>query len=482
LTMTHNPFSIVRWWIAPAALLLTASLCVGDSSTPPTADQSEPDSAPSINGPANTLGDYGIDRDNALVLAGSEPDTLDPAKWLYGAEGVVEDLYSGLVRLGANLQPVPDLAEDWAISPDGTVYTFHLRRDVTFHDGKRFTAEDVRYSWDRAVSPDLGSHTAATYLNDIVGVSDVLAGRADTISGVRVLDEYTVEVTLDAPKAYFLYKLSAPAAWIVDRDTISEIETSPNGTGPFILLRHVENEVFILQRNPNYHLGPPALEHVVYLIYAVPIRLYESGDIDMVYITEDLVARAQDPSDPLYGNVQIVNSLCTDFIVFDVTQPPFDDPLVRRAFVLAVDKDAYGEVILGGTGVLADGVFPPGMPGYTPDIAPLPYDPEAAAQALRDSSYGSPEGLPPVSFTTVGYGGEISSRDGLLIQMWQRGLGVTVTPKDWTSTASTMSFTAAITVKSSVPVGAPTIPTRRISPSYFTAPVSRTRAITAAPM
>ncbi len=417
MTPIHAQLLHRRGWLLALVLALAACVC---SSTAPVAVP--------LDVPVVSLDEYGISRDNALVLAYFEQDTLDPARWLYGGDGLVGDLFSGLARLGVDLRPVPDLAEDWEISDDGTVYTFHLRPDVTFHDGKPFTADDVVYSWERAASLALGSHTAATYLNDIVGVPEVLAGSADSISGLRVIDDHTLEVTIDAPRAYFLYKLTAPAAWIVDRETVDQIDTAPNGTGPFSLMRHDENEVYIVQRNPNYHLGPVALEYVVYRIYAGhAVRLYETGYIDTLTISKDLVPRAQDPADPLYGNVQVASSLCTDFLVFDVTQPPFEDPLVRRAFVMAVDKARYQEVALGGTGVLADALYPPGLPGYTAEVAPLPYDPEAAAQALRDSSYGGPDGLPEVVFTTVGFGGDVSGRDGLLIQMWQQALGVTVT-------------------------------------------------------
>ncbi|MBN1426942.1 MAG: peptide ABC transporter substrate-binding protein [Anaerolineae bacterium] len=379
---------------------------------------------------AEILNRYDIPRDNTLVLAYYEVETLDPAKWLYGAEDVVGDLYSGLVRQGASLQLVPDLAEDWDVSTDGTVYTFHLRQGVTFHDGKPFTAEDVRYSWERAVSPALGSNTALTYLNDIRGVHDVAAGHKTAISGLKVIDDYTVEVTLEAPAAYFLYKIAMPVAWIVDAETIDQIETSPNGTGPFSLIRHDVDQVFILKKNPDYYLGPVALDYVIYLLYAgYPIRLYEAGDIDIVTINEDLVARATSPSDPLYGQVQTVSTLCTDYHLFDVSQPPFDDLLVRRAFVQAIDKERYSEAILGGIGNIANGLYPPGLPGYTPDVKPMRYDAEAAVQDLRDSAYGGPEGLPQITFTTFGSGGTISSGDGMLIQLWQNTLGVSVTPE-----------------------------------------------------
>lgn len=370
---------------------------------------------------------YGVDRENALFLAGEEPETLDPALWRSGADGIVGDLFSGLVELDANLQPIPDLAERWDVSADGTVYTFHLRRGVTFHDGKPFTAADVVFSWERACNPATGSDTAATYLGDIVGVPEVIAGETPQISGLRVIDDYTLEVTLDGPKAYFLAKLAYPTSWIVDRETVDQIEEAPNGTGPFMLVRHVENEVIIVARNPHYHRGFVPLEYIVYLLYPGPlVRLYEAGEVDMAFITEDLLPRANDPQDPLYGTVQATSELCTWYALFDASRPPFDDPLVRRAFAEAVDRERYVEVVSEGTGVVAQGPYPPGLPGYNPDLQPLPYDPQGALDLLQQSTYGGAAGLPEIVFTTSGAGMDIPASVALLVQMWQEALGVTV--------------------------------------------------------
>lgn len=413
----------IRWLLPLVVLMIAACLCSNQGPEVVELFPGEPSTA-------DVMDEYGIPRDNTLVLLAGEVETLDPAKWLYGAEGVIGDLYSGLVRQGAGLVPVPDLAERWDISPDGSVYTFHLRQGVTFHSGKAFTAGDVRYSWERAVSPQTGSNTALTYLDDIRGVREVAAGEATSISGLRVIDDTTIEVTLEAPVVYFLYKIAMPVAWVVDSETVDEIETAPNGTGPFFLARHDKDEVYILERNPDYYLGPVALEYVVYRLYAgYSIRLYEAGDIDITYIEEDMIERATDPTDPLYGNVQAISQMCTDYRLFDVSKPPFDDPLVRRAFVLAIDKNRYNEAVLDGEGVIAEGLYPPGLPGYTPGVEPIRFDAKAAAQALQESSYGGPDVLPEIVFTTFGAGGDISSSDGMLIQMWQEVLGVTVTPE-----------------------------------------------------
>ncbi|MEW6566724.1 MAG: peptide ABC transporter substrate-binding protein [Chloroflexota bacterium] len=368
---------------------------------------------------------YGVDRSNALFLADEEPETFDPALWRGSADGMIGDLFSGLVQLDANLRPIPDLAERWEVTPDGTRYTFFLRRGVVFHNGDPFTARDVIFSWERAARPETGSDTVLTYLGDIVGVHEVAAGQAEHISGLRLIDDYTLQVTLDGSKAYFLAKLAYPTSWIVDPTTVDRIEEEPIGTGPFMLAQHIENQVVIMARNPYYHRGPVPLEYIVYLLYPGPlVRLYEAGDIDVTYIDEDLLPRANDPQDPLYGTVQATSELCTWYVVLDSTRPPFDDPLVRQAFATAIDREQYVSIVSGGTGVVANGLYPPGLPGYNPDLQPLPYDPARARDLLRESSYGGPEGLPEIVFTASGAGGDLSPSVALLLQMWQETLGV----------------------------------------------------------
>ncbi|MEM3557272.1 MAG: ABC transporter substrate-binding protein, partial [Conexivisphaerales archaeon] len=135
-----------------------------------------------------------------LRIVGSEPVTLDPAlvEDIYSAEYVTK-IFSGLVTLDENMDIAPDLAEKWEVSDEGTVYTFYLRKNARFHNGKPVTAEDVKYSLERACDPSTGSRTAGIYLDDIIGVKEKLAGKATQIKGVEVVDKYTLRIKIDAP-------------------------------------------------------------------------------------------------------------------------------------------------------------------------------------------------------------------------------------------------------------------------------------------
>jgi oligopeptide transport system substrate-binding protein len=373
---------------------------------------------------------YDIPRDQALVLSGGEstnPREYDPAT-THSGEGKL--VFSGLVSFDTDLNLVPELAESWDVSADGTVYTFHLRPNARFHDGRPVTAGDFIYSWERAADPATGSDTVLTYLGDIVGVRAMYDGEADHISGLRAVDDQTLEVTIDAPIPYFLMKLTYPTAFVVDQANVEsglEWYRTPNGTGPYELVRWERFEVMIYARNMDYYLGVPPIPYIVIELYSgIDIRLYEAGEIDIAGVYPYDVERVLDPEQPLSDEVFSSVSLCTSFVVFDVTQPPFDDVNVRQAFVMAVDKQQYIDVLMSGVGLPAEGLYPPALPGHNADLEGLPYDPEAARRLLAQSRYRGPAGLPPIVFTDGGIGNDASPSVAALVQMWEQNLGVSI--------------------------------------------------------
>jgi oligopeptide transport system substrate-binding protein len=145
-----------------------------------------------------------------------------------------------------------------------------------------------------------------------------------------------------------------------------------------------------------------------------------------MYIGEDLLDRAEDPGDLLYGTIQQVHELCTYYVAFDVSQAPFDDPRIREAFTKSIDRERYNEVVNEGEGVIAKGLYPPGLPGYNSDLRPVAFDLAEAEQALAGSTYGSAAALPEIVLTAAGEGTDLSPGDAILIQMWEEALGVSI--------------------------------------------------------
>jgi oligopeptide transport system substrate-binding protein len=374
---------------------------------------------------------YGLPRDQMLVLAGGEstnPREYDPAT-MHGSGDKLA--FSGLVSFDPHLKLVPELANTWEVSDDGTVYTFHLRPDARFHNGKPVTAADVIYSWERAADPQTASETVLTYLGDIVGVKEKRAGQAETIAGLKAINDHTLQVTIDSPKSYFLQKLTYPTAFVLDRDNVESGPAwyrVPNGTGPYHLARWDSFKSILYERNDDYYLEPAKIPYIVVQLYSgSSLRLYESGDIDITGVGGSSLPRFQDPDEPMHKELLSGASMCTGMIIFDNRQAPFDDPKVRQAFSLAFDRDKYIDIIAQRNARPAFGPLPPGMPGFNTSLQGLSYDPERARQLLAESKYGSADRLPPIVFTTGGHGSDAGGVPAALAQMWHNTLGITLT-------------------------------------------------------
>jgi oligopeptide transport system substrate-binding protein len=374
---------------------------------------------------------FGVPADRTFFTAGIDPVTLDPAMSRESrSHQFVAHIYSGLTRLDDGLRIQPDLAAGWTISDNGTVYTFTLREGITFHDGTPITAEDVQYSLERATDPALLSPTALTYLGDIVGVQEKLEGNASTISGVEVLGRRRVRITIEAPKAYFLAKLTYSTAAITDRRNVESGGTEwwrdPNGSGPFKLRTWEEGEVLVLERHDGYLTVPIKLEFAMFRILAgIPFNMYEAGSVDIAGIGGSNIERARDPDNKFSEQLRILPQLSVHYVGFNTQKPPFDDPLVRRAFAMAVDRKRLINVVYENVVQEAKGILPPGMPGYNPDLQALTYDPEGALRLIEQSSYGSVDALPEIVLTSVGLGG-LAGDTAFILGGWANDLGVTV--------------------------------------------------------
>jgi oligopeptide transport system substrate-binding protein len=370
--------------------------------------------------------------ETVLNLYDIDPLTLDPAvSGETTSHQYIMQLFSGLVRLDDNLEPAPDIAQKWEVSGDGRIYTFYLRKDVRFHDGREAKAGDFKYSWERACDPATGSMTAGTYLGDIIGVKEAIVGESKEISGVRVIDDYTLEVTIDAPKSYFLAKLTYPTAFVVDRANVESGGGwwhNPNGTGPFKLRKWDENNLLVLERNELYYGELAKVSLVAFHLWAgVPMNLYETGEIDVAEVYIEYIDKATDKAGPFYRELEVVPELSFFYIGFNTTQPPFDDVNLRRAFSMAVDKDKLASLVFRDTVQRADGILPPGMPGFNEALSGLDYDVSKAKELIAASKYGDVSNLPPITITTSGWGGLISPELESIVEEWRRNLGVEVT-------------------------------------------------------
>lgn len=365
----------------------------------------------------------------ALTILGGDPPTLDPAVTSDSTSATyIVEIYSGLVTLNQKLEVVPDIAKSWEVSPDGTTYTFRLRDDVKFHDGKKVTAQDFKYSLERAADPKTESVVADTYLGDILGVKERLAGKANEIKGIQVVDDHTLRIQIDKPKAYFLAKLTYPTAFVLDKANVESSKNwtnKPNGTGPFKLTEWRKGERIVLERNPNFYLGPAKLEQVRFLLAGgSAMTMYENNEIDITGVGINDIDRVLDKTNPLNKDLTIASSLSVSYIGLDSQTPPFDDVKVRQALNHAVDRDKIIKVVLKGLVEKAKGPLPPGLPGYNPDLKGLEFDPERAKRLVQESKY---EGkLPPITLTVPGSAAGTSPTIDAIIEMLKQNLGAEV--------------------------------------------------------
>jgi oligopeptide transport system substrate-binding protein len=273
--------------------------------------------------------------------------------------------------------------------------------------------------------------TAATYLGDIVGIREVLAGQTEEISGIKVVDDYTLQITIDTPKSYFLSKMTYPVSFVVDRNEAElggEWWREPNGTGPFQLQKWEKENLLVLERNDQYYGEKAKVDEVVFQLWGgVPMNMYEVGEIDAADVNINYVDKVTDPAGNFYQELQIVPELSFSYIGFNHTGPPFDDANLRRAFSMALDKDKLVSLVFREMMERADGILPPGMPGFNEDLKGLEFDIEKARELIASSSYGSVDNLPPITVTTMGWGGLISSSLEAIVHEWRQNLGVEVT-------------------------------------------------------
>jgi len=377
-----------------------------------------------------------------LRLPGSDPITLDPALAADATSATyIVEIFGGLVTIDPQLNIVPDIARELPTrenggvvdNPDGTVtYTFHLRDDVVFHNTSRLvTASDFKYSMERALNPSTASTVAGAYLGDIVGATDMVRGRAGAVRGIEVVDDFTLKLTIDAAKPYFLAKLTYPTGFVVDQQQVEanprNWSRKPNGTGPYKMSEWSLGEQITLEANDRYHLGKPSLETVTYLLAGGSVlTMYENNEIDVAGVSVNDIETVLDPTSDLNAEYVTGDDFSISYIGFNTEVEPFNDPKVRQAFAHAIDREKIAEVVLKEMLPVAQGVMMPGLPGHNPESKALSFDPELAQQLLKESKYGGSDGLPTVTITEVGGGANVGFDTQAMVEMWKENLGVEV--------------------------------------------------------
>ncbi len=357
--------------------------------------------------------------------------TLDPAKsGDLQVTTVISLIFGGLIRLDERMEVQPDGASGWEVSDDGTTYTFIIREGLKFANGDPVTAEDFAYSINRALAPETASYGAPSRLGAVVGAIDVTEGRAETASGVRVLDPGTLEIKLDSPQAYFLSQLVYAHTFVVSKKLVESAgwEQQAYGTGPFKVKQWKHDQSLLLAANEHYWRGKPGVANVLMVFQQdteVAYQRYRAGDLDIMGNGQNPVPSAHIPEVQNLPDFKSSAQLTTRYIGFNTKMAPFDSVDVRRAFALATDKQTLATETLADTAVPADRILPAGMLGTHLPIKPLAFDASAARNLLAKAGFPDGNGLPPI---TLAYAQEGDNELVVqaLRQMWEQNLGVQV--------------------------------------------------------
>ena len=305
---------------------------------------------------------------------------------------VISNIFEGLVQFGERAEIRPALAERWDISPDGRTYTFYLRETARFHNGRRVRAEDVKYSFERQLRRN--EDAAAWVFRPLVGAEAFRASEADTVTGIRVINERILKLELIQPIAFFLSTLCVDYAYILPREEVEkptlDFEIKPVGSGPFKLLEPVTGREVQLERFANYwNPTLPFADRLTIQFGMSGEEIFEAflrGDLDYV---SDLPLTYLNEFKCRAGEIHLLEALQlqTRMLVFDSERPPFDDKRVRQAVCYAINRSRFIQEVYAGMAEQATGAIPPGLLGYDPYEKGYTYNPQRALELLKEAGY-----------------------------------------------------------------------------------------------
>lgn len=289
---------------------------------------------------------------------------------------------------------VPSLAKSWDISEDGKTYILHLMEGVKFHNGEDFKADDVVYSLNRIVTVQGAVNSG--FVSQIEGFDELTNGVATELSGVKAIDDYTVEIKLKEPYAGFMASLAAAPVSILDEKTTTmagdKFGIEPEftvGTGPFKLKEWKLNEGIELVKNENYWKEAPKIDGVE--IKVVPDTetqniMYRNGELDILdldYMVDYIPTYKQEFKD----NLVSVPRVGITYFTFNENIEPLNNVNIRKALSMAIDRQAIVDSMYNGTASIENGIFPKGLIGHNENIEAIEYNTEKAKEILAAEGY-----------------------------------------------------------------------------------------------
>jgi ABC-type transport system substrate-binding protein len=318
----------------------------------------------------------------------ANPTTLDPALIVDVTGGTIAaKLFNGLVRTGDDLNTMPDIAERWSVSEDGLKYTFQLRRGVLFSNGREVKADDFRYSFERIL--DAKSKSPNTWaLDKIAGAGDFMRGLSSHVSGIRVLNDYELEIRLAKPFSPFLNLLTMTAAYVLPKEEVEkwgpDFSSHPSGTGPFTLKEWMPNREVVLERRMDYFESKAKVRGIIYRVIPedlTAVTEYDIGNIDVLTIpASEFLRYKKDPGKS--GLISSVKGLNTYYLGLNCSKFPFNNRELRRAMQYAIDSRKILNTIYEKRGREACGPLPDVIRKWSM-ACQYAYDPQKAREIIR---------------------------------------------------------------------------------------------------
>jgi len=403
-------------------------------------------------------------RSQTLLLGnGAEPEDLDPqVVTAYTDQNVLLALFEGLTAIDEkSSQPVPAAALSWEASADGLVWTFHLRDGLRWSNGERLTADDFVQSWRRMLLPEF----AAEYAYLLYPIRNAEAFNQGHVSdagslGIGAPDPRTVRIELERPTQYLPVLVSLPPWYPMNPRVLERFGaaakrgtawTRPGnliGNGPFTLDEWLPNSRIVVARNSNYwNAAAVTLRQIVFFPTESPDveeRDFRAGQLHVTYgipVTKIAAYRRDAPE-----RLRVDPFLQTFFLRFNVSRPPFDDPRIRRALSLAIDRDAIARSVLASGYPPAHSLTPPDCGGFSAR-ARVDLDIGLARKLLEDAGHPGGRGIPPIEVQVRN--DEVQPPVMEAVQaMWERQLGIRVTlatleQKTWLQNQQTLNYSAS---------------------------------------
>ena len=391
----------------------------------------------------------------------TEPPSLDPCLATDSVSiDMCENLFLGLTDLAFDINTSetvikPELATSWECSEDGLVWAFHMRKDVVWSDGKPVTAHDIEYAVRRTCDPATASDYAYV-LYIIKGAKEVNTGEITDLShiGVKAVDDYTIQFALNHPAGYFpsiagMWVARPVPRWAIEK--YGDKWTNPENivtNGPYLLKEWKHEDEIVMEKNPDYYdadkVDIDVIRSLMIIEDSTAMSMYEAGEIDSVACPLEDIDRVK--ADPVLSKEYVnIPDVATYYYGFNNTKPPMDNPLVRKAFSAAINRQALIDFILKGGQIPATTFTCPGLFGHIPPAEGIGigYDPEAAKKYLADAGYPGGKGLPDITLMTNT--SEAHQKIAQAIQqMWKENLDVEVnlTNQEWKVYIKTLSENA----------------------------------------